>query len=434
MEYIDMSIITDPKFKDSQTEALMLYIVASHSDVPINERLYTRYEFSTAVDTWIEPFQKPVLLHHEDHVDAVGRVVEQYYIQSEDWQVKSKQITGKTIKFPKNQSGAVLLKAYITDAEQIDKIKKGIYTTVSVGMKQEKLLCSYCGKDIHECPHIPGEKIDNETVYYVPQKISFQEVSFVNKPADKYAGIVLIEDTTIDEAMKNIKKEVMVEDKVVNSDLIVDNESASNFKEVEDMDFKDELIQAQKQIKELQDKYDALQKHKDELKDKYDELEKLFKDQFVDKVVSLKMILEGSEDSELEKSLKEKYADYDIEQLKMLEDELSSLVTKLIDKELDSNEENDKPCENCDEEGKEQPVKEPKDEEENTTENENVEDNENKEKEKVEDKEKTETENDVQDNENTTNDDVNSNFEKPTNPQKFSFEDSDTVIRKFLGI
>jgi len=118
----------------------------------------------------------------------------------------------------------------------------------------------------------------------------------------------------------------------------------------------------------------------------------------------------------------------------MLEDELSSLVTKLIDKELDSNEENDKPCENCDEEGKEQPVKEPKDEEENTTENENVEDNENKEKEKVEDKEKTETENDVQDNENTTNDDVNSNFEKPTNPQKFSFEDSDTVIRKFLGI
>jgi len=83
-------------------------------------------------------------------------------------------------------------------------------------------------------------------------------VSFVNKPADKYAGIVLIEDTTIDEAMKNIKKEVMVEDKVVNSDLIVDNESASNFKEVEDMDFKDELIQAQKQIKELQDKYDAL--------------------------------------------------------------------------------------------------------------------------------------------------------------------------------
>mgnify|MGYP000989711514 CR=1 FL=1 len=52
--------------------------------------------------------------------------------------------------------------------------------------------------------HTPGHKIDGEMVYSIPRGITFEEVSFVNKPADDHAGIVNIKPVDLNTALQKV--------------------------------------------------------------------------------------------------------------------------------------------------------------------------------------------------------------------------------------
>lgn len=50
----------------------------------------------------MKPYFKPVLLHHDDHADPIGRVVEAHYIPRERFEVETKKLVGKPIALPQD--------------------------------------------------------------------------------------------------------------------------------------------------------------------------------------------------------------------------------------------------------------------------------------------------------------------------------------------
>ncbi len=365
MLFENIQLKVDKSFKDSEApEQLKLWIVATHSDMPINMRLYRQDEMAKAVITWITPFQKPILKHHDNYTDAIGRVVEAHYISKEEWNTKVKEITGKRIALPKDSTGAILLKAYVTDKEAVEKIVRGNYTTVSVGFFADDLVCNICGKrkpgllnmlpdeldeDEEYCEHITGQEYDGVVAYDVPLGIQYRELSFVNSPADTYAGIAKVEHTSLQEALKELKVEVFGHDENVNLTLIDSDTAVVNSdKEGYDMEelkkIQDAYQDLERQYRELEDAHRKVLAEYDMLKDAHEKLLTTLKEDLIDRVVGLKAIVLGIEDEEALNNLKESYKDYSVEVLKSLEREFRALVDSMLD---------ESDCETCEEEQEE---------------------------------------------------------------------------------
>ena len=154
-------------------------IQATHSGfVNGNNTWYLEEDMANAVDTWTEPFQKPVLTHHEMKKDAIGRVTSAKYI---------------TIKNPKGKNppqGYIQLETEITDADAIVKIKDKRYNTVSISTDARTAVCSICKRDIAKdglCEHERGKKYDGKKCFWYLGGLKYKEVSYVNAPADEYA-------------------------------------------------------------------------------------------------------------------------------------------------------------------------------------------------------------------------------------------------------
>ena len=423
MYYVYTKLAGDKTFKDSSIPSqLKVWIVASHSDMPINMRLYKRDEMLKALKSWVYPYQRPVLRHHNTHTDAIGRVVDATYIGAEEWEVKVKEITGKDIELPKDASGAILVKAYITDKEAIQKIVAGNYTTVSVGFFADKLICNICGKkkpplfadpsdDEEYCQHITGEEYDGQIAYDVPIGIEYREISFVNVPADSYAGITKIEATSLDEAMKEIQVVVSEQNDSVNSQNeteFKDNDNTVNSREEgNSMDeikkLQDELAAKDAELKQLKSDYENL-------KEKHDKLLKVLKTDLIDRIAGLKAILLGIEDAEKVEALKDEYKDLDVSALKVIEKEYRALVENSLAEELEEDE-----CEECKE--KDEAEVEEKAEEEKK-----------KDAEKEENEDSKENEEEVK---NDTDEDVNLQKEKnpaPVSDMKDPFDTLDEIL------
>ena len=362
MYYVHTRLAADKnKFEDSQMPSqLKVWIVATHSDMPINMRLYKRDEMQKALKSWTYPYQRPVLRHHDTHTDAIGRVVDAVYIGAEEWGVKVKEITGKDLELPNGATGAILVKAYITDQEAIQKIISGNYATVSVGFFADELRCNICGKpkapmfldpgDSDEyCNHITGEEYDGQIAYDVPIGIEYREISFVNVPADSYAGITKIEATSLDEAMKEINIAISEQSDAVNSQ----NEQANAFKDHDNTVNSREEGNDMEEIKKLQDELAAkdeelkrIKSDYEKLRDEHEKLLSVFKTDLIDRVAGLKAIILGIEDEEEIEALKDFYKDMDVAILKALEVEYRTIVeNNLADEDEECND-----CENKEEE------------------------------------------------------------------------------------
>lgn len=359
--FVYTQLQVDKTFKDQETPSqLKLWIVATHSDMPINMRIYKKEEIKKAVATWTHPFQKPVLRHHDNYTDAIGRVVEAYYIDRQEWDAKVKALTGKKIQLPAEASGGILLKAYVTDEEAIKKVMAGNYTTVSVGFFADALVCNICGKpkpgifdepdeEIDFCPHETGHEYDGVIAYDVPLGIQYREISFVNTPADSYAGIARLEVTSLDEALKEIKNEPFGQDKDVNSTMTDSDVNVNSDKEGSDMEelkkLQDAYTELESKYKELEDAYNKKVAEYDALKEAHDKLLGVLKEDLIDRVAGLKAIILGIEDAEAVEKIKEGIKDYSIDTLKTLEKEYKALVDSLLIEKEDAE------CEECKEEG-----------------------------------------------------------------------------------
>jgi len=169
--------------------SLICEVDATHSGTLINNRIYPPQSMKKGIKTWTSPYKKPVLTNHDDSRDPVGRVIKAKYektplgFESSDYSPILKRSDGY---------GYQRLTVKITDPSAIQKILDGRYETVSVRMSTNHAFCSICNTDWSEegpCDHIPGQRYDKKLAYMTTGDLSYREISFVNIPADEFAGV-----------------------------------------------------------------------------------------------------------------------------------------------------------------------------------------------------------------------------------------------------
>jgi hypothetical protein len=214
---------------------LQVRIAASHAGIITrNNGFYLPNEMKVGAGTFTEHYPKPLLLHHEDHNDPVGRIVGANYVDTsgaiadkyDGLVVKDSKgkalgtITSQMIKdfqtdrMPFGQKvdvvralfrdslledksyegmGHVQILGLVTDPTAIQKLLDGRYLTGSVGATTDRAVCSICKKDWTEegpCEHRPGSVYEGMKSFIIAGKLFYEEYSFVNTPADRHSRVL----------------------------------------------------------------------------------------------------------------------------------------------------------------------------------------------------------------------------------------------------
>jgi len=181
---------------------LICNVAATHSGTLINNRVYPPKGMKKGIKTWTSPYKKPVLVNHDAGLDPIGRVIRAKYIKTE-------RALGKDEYSPilktSDGYGYVGLSLKVTDQDAIEKILDGRYNTVSVRMSTTHAYCSICDADWAvdgPCDHYPGKHYEDgkKLAYITTGDLSYREVSFVNIPADEYAGVEDLGSDSVDES------------------------------------------------------------------------------------------------------------------------------------------------------------------------------------------------------------------------------------------
>lgn len=225
------SLIQD--LRDSNKKpVLKAYMDATHSGRLTNMRVYPGKFMKAGVGSWLSPTGKPVLKHHDDERDPIGRVFSADYIQT-----KSGSQFDQDFLNPNDDlgSGFIKLGVNIMDADAIDKILDGRFKHVSTRQVMDFMLCSVCGDKLltreSECEHYPGQEytVDESgkayKCYGITGPLSYREVSLVTLPADSMAEI---KETVLDS--ENFKTLVCRDSSLayVNELILVDGDNEVN--------------------------------------------------------------------------------------------------------------------------------------------------------------------------------------------------------------
>jgi len=181
----------------------------------INGRIYTPKALQSSIDSWTQPYAKPIQVFHDSEKDAIGRVTS---VRVEDIQEEALKVLGGDFrglaelvaaydtndpqKIYKAMSKYRLLnnprwpglvrmmaEARITDPDAVSKFQDERYLTLSAGQNFHNVVCGKDGQDwLSEgpCDHppvvvAPGDK--DATVFVIPS-LDAREVSVVNIPAN----------------------------------------------------------------------------------------------------------------------------------------------------------------------------------------------------------------------------------------------------------
>jgi hypothetical protein len=207
--------------KDSTSEtghSLYTVVEATHSGIVNgNMRFYRPDRMQDGCHTWTSgTYPRPVLVRHDEDVDPMGRVAKARYLDfshnydtkypnvrklmfydssrnrlnlfdSVDWVMKNLN------RLPDYRGlGAIELGMNVTHPEAIEKVMRDEYMTVSVGFQTDSAICSVCHTDWAEddkCEHKLGQVYDGKKMFLISGAMKFDEVSFVNFPADPFAVI-----------------------------------------------------------------------------------------------------------------------------------------------------------------------------------------------------------------------------------------------------
>lgn len=150
------------------------------SGLTANYNNYSAAELEKALQSWVEPYPKPIILNHDLNTEPIGRVM--------------------AAKMDKEEDGSpfVRLQIAITDPVAAQKVLDKRYLTGSVGGRAGKAICSISGEDLateseNGRPKIPkykrGQVYKGKLAFIDMQDISFKEYSFVNQPADGKSSV-----------------------------------------------------------------------------------------------------------------------------------------------------------------------------------------------------------------------------------------------------
>jgi len=206
---------------------LVVSVAATHAGIPTgNMAFYTPDRMKQGLPSFTDNFAKPVLLHHNDMGDPVGRVHRATYqdlshLYVEPMQAFKERYGGVVFTDAKVDlekafdqidwvvENMVPMKDYvgmgygeldlhITDAEAAEKIVDQRYLTVSVGFTTDSMYCSNCHQDWASegfCEHERGKLYDGKQTLVIPGKFNYEEISWVNSPADTGATVLSVSET-----------------------------------------------------------------------------------------------------------------------------------------------------------------------------------------------------------------------------------------------
>lgn len=200
-------------------QGLNITLEATASGAIINERVYTGKSVKSKASTFVD---KPILKHHNQYDDALGRVVGARFVQYKDDLDAADldpaiQINGKVKGEP---SGIVEVDAFIPDLLAMQKIADERLKYVSQGGLMKSAKCSVCGSNWAEgdfCEHEMGQhytvktedgKKRKQRAYLMIDIDEYIELSFVNTPAWRNAKVINIENTELSDEMKKINANI----------------------------------------------------------------------------------------------------------------------------------------------------------------------------------------------------------------------------------
>ena len=140
------------------------------------EKLHGDASIKSGVYSWMQPYAKPVIYNHNTNTEATGRIYSAAYAEY-------------------TQAGrpGIIVIPKITESKAVQALKDGRLLTVSIGATTDAAICSICGTDIINegyCGHMKGEEYDGRTAEWIAGNIWFDELSWVNVPADADAMVV----------------------------------------------------------------------------------------------------------------------------------------------------------------------------------------------------------------------------------------------------
>lgn len=207
---------------------LIVTVAATHAGLMTrNKSFYRPDAMRSHLESFLKPFAKPVQVHHSDHVDPVGRVRGARYVDISNRYMDPMRnfrnaFKGQTFLDAKASNekafdqvkwvlqnlqgmkdyqglGYGELDLHISDAKTAEKILDERYMTVSVGFSTTEAYCSECKQDWAgsdgPCEHKPGEMYDGCPMVLIPSNMLYEEVSWVNNPADQFAQVLNVMKT-----------------------------------------------------------------------------------------------------------------------------------------------------------------------------------------------------------------------------------------------
>ena len=187
-EDIKESIMTESP-AEIEPKGILVDIEAVHT-FPYATRNNTRYmeeALAQSVAGWTYPYNIPVITYHNDEDgEIVGRVL--------------KARVGDSQRLPGTK--ALILTCDILDLDAQEKVKNGLFDTVSIGVRGDDVRCSICGQELNQgmCEHIRGEEYNGKTCYWDFYKVMPKELSYVIVPSDAYAKNIKVYDNTEEES------------------------------------------------------------------------------------------------------------------------------------------------------------------------------------------------------------------------------------------
>lgn len=170
---------------NSKRNKILTEIAAIHAGLTSNFNMYTEQALASSIETWVDPYPKPIIINHDEFSDPMGRVM--------------------AAKMAKEADGTpyVAIQAMISSPDAIDRVLSKRYMTGSVGGRAGSAKCSICGTDWAKeseqglpCRHKRGKVYEGKLAYFELGDITWREYSFVNIPADKYSQLKAVMDDT----------------------------------------------------------------------------------------------------------------------------------------------------------------------------------------------------------------------------------------------
>ncbi len=219
-------------------QGLQIRIAATHAGIITrNNGFYLPDKMRKGASSFTDNYPAPVLVHHQDEEDNIGRIhAAQYIDTSGAIQDQYKLVEGLPVKdrygkevgvitdvllkdFVSDKMpfgmqvdtvctllrdsllgdsdyaglGHIQIVASITDKVAIEKLLDGRYLTGSVGATTNRAVCSVCRQDWTEegkCEHKPGGIYDGAKAFIIAGNLNYEEYSFVNVPADRHSKVL----------------------------------------------------------------------------------------------------------------------------------------------------------------------------------------------------------------------------------------------------